>query len=286
MSYGIAPSTVAEYEQRAEDAERSPLPWILKAAKVIVWVDLRHRPADGDQPDAGVLPAPLRRQPRGGVRRVGVPQRRGGHATRSAASSRPHELGGTSVLDTSLLFAAVVYFVLALLDRRRACTGSRGRLQRQECGDRQRPRPGRRCRAGVRRPAAQRRRGGTAGRRARVRRPAGRGAAVRRRPSCRPGGGRPTAAHAHATDGTSADRAAGRRPAAAAELTVSRTVRRKRPQIGHFGRIVRGSDRVRACRRRPGSRGCRSSCRASWRCARTRGSAGSTRRGRGTSHRA
>ncbi len=114
MSYGITPSTVAEYEQRADEAERSPLPWILKAAKVIVWVVYAivlltainlllafFLRLFGANPDSGF---------------VQWVDQNAEQAMRPFRGIFPtHDLGGDSVLDTSLLFAAVVYFVLALL---------------------------------------------------------------------------------------------------------------------------------------------------------------------------
>ena len=114
MSYGIAPSTVAEYQQRAEDAERSHLPWLLKAARVVVWVIYAivlltainltlafFLRLFGASPDAAFVEWVYR------------------NAEEAMRPFRgifpPHELGGTSVLDTSLLFGTVCYFVLALL---------------------------------------------------------------------------------------------------------------------------------------------------------------------------
>ena len=49
MSYGMTPSTVAEYEQRAEEAERSPVPVVPQGGAGHRLGRLRHRPADGDQ---------------------------------------------------------------------------------------------------------------------------------------------------------------------------------------------------------------------------------------------
>ena len=110
----ITPSTVAEYEQRAEEAERSPVPWILKAARVVVWIVYAivlltainlllafFLRLFGASPDAAFVEW-IYRNAEQAMRPF-----RGIFPTR--------ELGGTSVLDTSLLFAAVCYFVLALL---------------------------------------------------------------------------------------------------------------------------------------------------------------------------
>ena len=62
---------------------------------------------------------------------------------------------------------------------------------------------------------------------------------------------------------------------------------RRRTGVVGLGDVAAPGDRRQsAVGQRPGSRGCRSSCRACWRCARDTGSAGSTRRGTGTSRRA
>jgi hypothetical protein len=130
MSYGIAPSTVAEYQQRAEAAERSPLPWILKAAKIIVWVVYAivlltainlllafFLRLFGASPEAAFVEWVYR------------------NAEEAMRPFRgifpPHPLGGTSVLDTALLFGTVAYFVLALLVHYVVHWLSR-KLQRQE----------------------------------------------------------------------------------------------------------------------------------------------------------
>ena len=110
----ITPSTVAEYEQRAEEAERSPVPWILKAARVVVWIVYAivlltainlllafFLRLFGASPDAAF---------------VEWVYRNAEQAMRPFRGIFPsHELGGASVLDTSLLFAAICYVVLALL---------------------------------------------------------------------------------------------------------------------------------------------------------------------------
>ena len=114
MSYGVSPSTVAEYEQKADEAEGSHLRLLLKAARVVVWVVYAivlltainltlafFLRLAGASPDAGF---------------VEWVYRNAEHAMRPFRGIFPaRDLGGASVLDTSLLFAAVFYFVIALL---------------------------------------------------------------------------------------------------------------------------------------------------------------------------
>lgn len=114
MTYGANDPTVQALEHKADEAEQSPIPVFLKIGRVIVWVvyaitlvtalllllafflrlaganpgtsfvDWVYRNADrAMEPFRGIFPV--------------------------------HELNGNSVVDTSLLFAAVVYFVIALL---------------------------------------------------------------------------------------------------------------------------------------------------------------------------
>ncbi|MET0326818.1 MAG: YggT family protein [Ilumatobacteraceae bacterium] len=106
--------TVQEYEQRAEDAERSPVPVFLKIGKVIVWLVYAlvlltailltlafFLRLAGANPDSGFVEWVYRSTERA------MEPFRGIFPT--------HDINGSSVLDTSLLFAAVVYFVVALL---------------------------------------------------------------------------------------------------------------------------------------------------------------------------
>jgi len=114
MSIASTEAMAAAAEQRAEDAERSPLPTLLRIGRVVVWIVwavvlvtaillllaffLR---LGGANPEAGFVQWVER-----SVERAMGPFR-GIFPTR--------ELTGDSVLDTSLLFAAIVYFVIALL---------------------------------------------------------------------------------------------------------------------------------------------------------------------------
>ena len=103
-----------EYEQRAEEAERSPIPVFLKIGRVIVWVVYAivlltailltlafFLRLAGANPESGFVEWVYRSTER---------------AMRPFRGIFPtHDINGSSVLDTSLLFAAVVYFVIALL---------------------------------------------------------------------------------------------------------------------------------------------------------------------------
>ena len=114
MSYRAVDPTVQEYEQRAEDAERSPIPVFLKIGKVIVWIVYAlvllwailltvafFLRLAGANPDSGFVEWVYRSTERA------MQPFRGIFPT--------HDINGSSVLDTSLLFAAIVYFVIALL---------------------------------------------------------------------------------------------------------------------------------------------------------------------------
>lgn len=106
--------TVEKYEQRAEAAERSPIPVFLQIGRVLVWIVYAivlltailltvafFLRLGGANPDAGF---------------VEWVYRSAEHAMRPFRGIFPtREIGGASVLDTSLLFAAVFYFVVALL---------------------------------------------------------------------------------------------------------------------------------------------------------------------------
>ena len=106
--------TVEEYERRADQAERSPVPTFLKIGRAIVWVVYAivlltainltlafFLRLAGANPEAGF---------------VEWVYRNAEYAMRPFRGIFPtHEIGDASVLDTSLLFAAVVYFIVALL---------------------------------------------------------------------------------------------------------------------------------------------------------------------------
>jgi uncharacterized protein YggT (Ycf19 family) len=115
MTYrAVDDPTVQEYRQRAEDAERSPIPVFLKIGKVIVWLVYAlvlvtallltlafFLRLGGANPTSGFVEWVYRSTERA------MEPFRGIFPT--------HDINGSSVLDTSLLFAAVVYFVVALL---------------------------------------------------------------------------------------------------------------------------------------------------------------------------
>jgi uncharacterized protein YggT (Ycf19 family) len=103
-----------EYEQRARDAESSAVPVFLKIGRVIVWIVYAivlvtaillilafFLELAGANPDAGFVQWVYRSTERAMRPFRGIfPER---------------QLTGASVLDFSLLFAAIVYFVIALL---------------------------------------------------------------------------------------------------------------------------------------------------------------------------
>jgi uncharacterized protein YggT (Ycf19 family) len=106
--------TVLQYEQRAEDAERSPIPVFLKIGRVIVWIIYAivlltailltlafFLRLFGANPEAGFVEWVYR-----SVERAMRPFR---------GIFPEEEIGDASVLDFSLLFAALFYFVVALL---------------------------------------------------------------------------------------------------------------------------------------------------------------------------
>jgi uncharacterized protein YggT (Ycf19 family) len=106
--------TVLAYEQRAEDAERSTIPVFLKIGRVIVWIIYAivlltailltlafFLRLFGANPEAGFVEWVYRSVER---------------AMRPFRGIFPEEqIGDASVLDFSLLFAALFYFVVALL---------------------------------------------------------------------------------------------------------------------------------------------------------------------------
>jgi uncharacterized protein YggT (Ycf19 family) len=109
-----ADATAREYEQRADEAERSPVPIFLKIGRAIVWVIYALVLLNailltlafflrlfGANPDAGFVEWVYRSTDRA------MEPFRGIFPT--------HEIGDASVLDTSLLFAALFYFIVALL---------------------------------------------------------------------------------------------------------------------------------------------------------------------------
>jgi uncharacterized protein YggT (Ycf19 family) len=106
--------TVQEYEDRAEAAERSPVPVFLKIGRAIVWIVYAlvlitallltlafFLRLFGANPDSGFVEWVYR-----SVERAMQPFR---------GIFPTHPINDTSVLDFSLLFAAICYFVVALL---------------------------------------------------------------------------------------------------------------------------------------------------------------------------
>jgi uncharacterized protein YggT (Ycf19 family) len=114
MSTGAVDPTVQGYQQAAEQAEKSPFPIFLKIGRVLVWIVYAIVLVNailltlafmlrlfGANPDAGFVEWVYRSVD---------------HAMRPFRGIFPtQEIGDNSVLDFSLLFAAIVYFVLALL---------------------------------------------------------------------------------------------------------------------------------------------------------------------------
>lgn len=106
--------TVQAYEARAREAESSPIPTFLKIGRIIVWVIYALALINallltlafflrlaGANPDAGFVEWVYRSTD---------------SAMRPFRGIFPaRELGDASVLDFSLLFAAIVYFVVAIL---------------------------------------------------------------------------------------------------------------------------------------------------------------------------
>ena len=110
----MTPSTVGEYERRAEEAERSPWPWILKAAKAVVWIVYALVLLTALMLSLAFLLRLFGASPDAGF--VQWVDRNAEYAMRPFRGIFPsHDLDGDSVLDLSLLFAALVYFVLALI---------------------------------------------------------------------------------------------------------------------------------------------------------------------------
>jgi uncharacterized protein YggT (Ycf19 family) len=114
MSMPTATETVAEYERQAEELEHSPFPVILKIAKVIVWIVWAIVAVEvalltlafflqlfGANPDASFTQWVYRSTERA------MEPFRGIFPT--------HVISDASVLNMSLLFAALCYLVLALL---------------------------------------------------------------------------------------------------------------------------------------------------------------------------
>jgi len=106
--------TVQAYEQRAREAESSPIPTFLKIGRVIVWIVYAlalitallltlafFLELAGANPDAGFVEWVYRSTERA------MRPFRGIFDT--------HEISDDSVLDFSLLFAAIVYFIVAML---------------------------------------------------------------------------------------------------------------------------------------------------------------------------
>jgi uncharacterized protein YggT (Ycf19 family) len=114
MSSESLDPTVQSYQQQAEQAEKSPFPIFLKIGRVLVWIVyaivlvnaillslafILH--LAGANPDSGFVEWVYRSVD---------------HAMRPFRGIFPtREIGDNSVLDFSLLFAAIVYFVVALL---------------------------------------------------------------------------------------------------------------------------------------------------------------------------
>lgn len=103
-----------EYEQRAREAESSPVPVLLKIGRVLVWIVYAivlvtaillilafFLELAGANPDAGFVQWVYRSTERAMRPFRGI--------------FPPRQLTDDSVLDFSLLFAAIIYFVVALL---------------------------------------------------------------------------------------------------------------------------------------------------------------------------
>lgn len=106
--------TVEEYEQRAEAAERSPVPTFLKVGRVIVWILYAIVLLTAINLTVAFFLRLAGANPEAGF--VEWVYRNADYAMRPFRGIFPtHDIGDSSVLDTSLLFAAVVYFVIALL---------------------------------------------------------------------------------------------------------------------------------------------------------------------------
>ena len=262
MSYGMTPSTVGEYERRAEEAERSPWPWILKAARVVVWIVYALVLVN-----ALMLTLAFLLRLFGASADAGFVQwvdRNAEYAMRPFRGIFPsHDLEGDSVLDLSLLFAALVYFVLALIVHA-VVHWLTVRLHRQE-----------------RDVAAARTQADSAAQALRVQEHqadvAAQAAAARQLAA------QQATAQQYAVARAAAQQVLEDQPSAPPASTEPRRDRRRAsspaaPRLTP-ARVSAGSDD-------PEAEVARSSCRVCWRCGRRPGSAGSTTRGRGTTRRA